>query len=184
MSFFLLFGALALGLGTAGVVMLAFRVTGRRAPRWMAPLAAGLAMMSFYIWMEYAWFQRISNALSGRIVVVETHSRSAWWQPWSLIRPQIVRFSAIDRQSVEPVGSNLVRAEVWLVDRFTGSVQVRQFYDCERPRRLDLDADTRLDDAGRPVDGDWRPIAPDEPHRTTACALADRPVELAGGSSP
>ncbi|NBB71731.1 MAG: hypothetical protein GVY33_15635 [Alphaproteobacteria bacterium] len=177
MSFFLLFGAIALGLGTAGVAMLAWRVTGRRAPRWAPPLAGGLAMMSFYVWMEYAWFQRVSNQLSERVVVVETHSRSVWWQPWSLLRPQVVRFSAIDRASVEPVGRELVRLELWLVDRYTGSAQVSQIYDCSEPRRLDVAADTRFDDAGRPVDGDWRRVPPAEPHRRVACRLAERPVD-------
>lgn len=183
MSFFLLFGAIALGLGTAGVVMLTFRVTGRRAPRWVPPLAGGLAMMSFYIWMEYAWFQRISNQLSERVVVVETHSRSAWWQPWSLVRPQVVRFSAIDRDSVAPVGEDLVRVEVWLVDRFTGSANISQLYDCDEPRRLDVAAETRFDDRGRPIDGDWRRIAVGDPHRLAACRLAGRAVDTGGASS-
>ena len=180
MSFFLLFGAIALGLGTAGVVMLACRVTGRRAPRWAPPLAGGLAMMSFYVWMEYAWFQRVSNQLSERVVVVETHSRSVWWQPWSLLRPQVVRFSAVDRASVEPVGQDLVRIELWLVDRYTGSAQVSQIYDCTEPRRLDVTADSRVDAAGRPLEGDWRRIAPADAHRRVACRLADRPVDAAG----
>ncbi len=183
MSFFLLFGTIVLGLGTAGVVMLGFRATGRPAPRWAPPLAAGLAMMSFYIWMEYAWFQRIANQLSGRVVVVETYSRSVWWQPWSLLRPQVVRFSAIDRESVEPVGEDLARVELWLVDRFTGSAHVGQVYDCDEPRRLDVAEETRFGEQGRPVDGDWRRIAPDDPHRLTACRLADRAVDLAGSSS-
>jgi hypothetical protein len=48
-SFFLLIGTIALGLGTAGLVMLGFRARGRRAPRWAPPLAAGVVMMSFYV---------------------------------------------------------------------------------------------------------------------------------------
>ena len=183
MSVFLLFGAIALGLGTAGVVMLAGRVAGRRAPRWAPPLAGGVAMMSFYVWMEYAWFQRISNQLSERVVVVETYGRSAWWQPWSLVRPQVVRFSAVDRASVEPVGEALVRLELWLVDRYTGSARVEQLYDCDEPRRLDVTTATRFDDEGRPIDGDWRRIAPDDPHRLAACRLGGRAVARAATSS-
>jgi hypothetical protein len=182
-SLFLLFGMISLGLGTAGVVMLGFRAVGRRAPRWMPPLAAGVAMMSFYIWMEYAWFHRIANQLSGRIVVVETYSRSAWWQPWSLIHPQIVRFSAIDRRSVEAVGDELARVEMWLVDRFTGSAQVSQVYDCAEARRLDVTENTRFDTRGRPVGGDWRRVAADDPHRLAACRLAGRSAEPSGASS-
>jgi len=180
-SFFLLVGTLSLGLATAGIVMLGFRAGGRRAPRWAPPLAAGVVMLSFHIWMEYAWFARVSNQLSGRIVVVDTHGRRAWWQPWSLIHPPVVRFSAIDRAGVEPVGDDLARAELWLVDRYTGSAQVSQIYDYTEPRRLDVAADTRFDDAGRPVDGDWHRIPPGDPHRRVACRLAERPVDDAVG---
>jgi hypothetical protein len=182
-SFFLLFGAIALGLGTAGVAMLAFRVVGRRAPRWVPPLAGGLAMFSFYLWMEYAWFERVTLPLSENVVVVETFERRAWWQPWSLIAPTTVRFTAMDRRTAEPVGEELARVELWLVDRYTGSARVAQIYDCRAPRRLDVGPQTRLDDAGRPVNGEWRRIAADDPHRRTACRLAGRPVEEDGATS-
>jgi hypothetical protein len=33
------------------------------------------------------------------------------------------------------------------------------------------------------VDGDWRRIAADDPHRRTACRLAGRPVEEDGVTS-
>ncbi len=183
MSFFLLFGAIALGLGTAGVAMLAFRVVGRRAPRWVPPLAGGLAMFSFYLWMEYAWFERVTMPLSEEIVIVETFERRAWWQPWSLVVPTTVRFTAIDRRGVVPVGDDLARVELWLVDRYTGSGRVEQVYDCAAPRRLDVASGTAFDARGRPLDGDWRPIAPDDPHRLTACRLAGRPVAGEGATS-
>jgi hypothetical protein len=175
-SFFLLFGAISLGLGCAGVVMLAFRLARRRAPRWLPPLAGGLAMFSFFIWMEYAWFARVTAPLSDRIVIVERIERRAWWQPWSLIYPQIVRFTAIDGRNVVAVGDDLARVELWLVDRYTGSAHVTQIYDCDEPRRLDVTADTRLDEEGRPVDGDWRRVEADDPHRRAACRLAERPI--------
>jgi len=175
-SFFLLFGAISLGLGTAGVALLAFRLFGRRAPRWVPPLAGGVAMFSFYLWMEYAWFERVTLPLSEDIVVVETYARRAWWQPWSLVAPITVRFIAMDRRTAEPVGEDLARIELWLVDRYTGSARVEQIYDCAEPRRLDVTADTRTDAAGRPIDGAWRSIRPDDPHRRTACRLVDRSV--------
>jgi len=177
---FLLLGAISLGLGAAGVTMGAFRLIGRRAPRWAAPLAAGVVMFSFYVWMEYTWFPRLANQLSERIVVVETHARSAWWQPWSLLRPQIVRFTAIDGAAAEPVGDGLARVELWLVDRYTGSRRVTQLYDCAAPRRLDLTDATRVDGDGVPEDGAWRRIAPDDAHRRVACRLVDRPLASAG----
>jgi hypothetical protein len=56
-------------------------------------------------------------------------------------------------------------------------------YDCDEPRRLDVTGDTRFEETGRPVAGDWRRIAPDEPHRLAACRLVDRPVDDARGAS-
>jgi len=181
LSLFLLIGTISIGLGSAGLVMLAFRLVGRRAPRWTLPAVAGVVMLTFHVWMEYAWFARISNQLSARITIVETVTRSAWWQPWSLIEPQIVRFTAIDGASVEAVGDELAQVELWLVDRYSGSRRVTQIYDCAAPRRLDVADTTGLDaDALRRTDA-WRSIAPGDPHRLAACRLADRPVDRGDG---
>jgi hypothetical protein len=92
------------------------------------------------------------------------------------VAPTTVRFTAMDRRTAEPVGEDLAGIELWLVDRYTGSARVAQIYDCAEPRRLDVTAETRFDDAGRPIEGAWRPIAADDPHRLTACRLAGRPV--------
>lgn len=168
MSAFLLIGTIVLGLGAGGLTMLAFRLFGRRAPRWLVPMVAGVVMLGFHITMEQTWFERIRLQLSDRIEVVETIERRVWWQPWTLVSPQTVRFMAIDTASVEAVGDQRVRVELWLVDRFQGSSRVTQVYDCAAPRRVDLVGDETFE----PDDADWLRIDPRDPVRRAACRAA------------
>jgi hypothetical protein len=177
LSAFLLIGTIVLGLGAGGLTMLVFRLFGRRAPRWLLPTVAGVVMLGFHILMEQTWFDRIAAQLSGRIEVVETIERRVWWQPWTFVSPQTVRFMAVDTASVEEVGPNVVQVDLWLVDRFQGSNQVSQVYDCDEPRRVDL-----IGESGFDADSaDWRPVAPDDPIRRTACRAADIAPDPAGG---
>ncbi|MEP0154063.1 MAG: hypothetical protein ABJE81_05245, partial [Pseudophaeobacter sp.] len=46
------------GIAVAGVVMLVNNVTGARLPRWLAPVAAGLAMIGVTVTSEYSWYSR------------------------------------------------------------------------------------------------------------------------------
>ncbi len=169
MSAFLLIGTIVSGLGSAGVVMLLFRLFGRRAPRWLLPTVAGIVMLTMHIALEQSWFRRLEAQLTDRVVVVETFEQARWWQPWTLIQPQIVRFSAIDRESVEPMDANLVRAELWLVDRRQGSMRVMQLYDCETPRRVDW-VDAQEATALPPAEA-WTSVPADDAIRRVACRL-------------
>lgn len=171
MSAFLLIGTIVSGIGAAGVVLLAFRLTGHRAPRWLLPVVAGAVMLTMHISLEGSWFRRLEAQLSDRTVVVQTFARQSWWQPWTLIWPQTVRFTAIDQDGVAPLAGDLVQVEVWLVDRFHGSSRVVQVYDCATPRRADR-FEAMADPAPRPPgEGEWVRIAPDDPLRRTACAM-------------
>lgn len=169
MSAFLLIGTIVSGLGSAGVVMLLFRLFGRRAPRWLLPMVAGAVMLTMHISLEQSWFRRLEAQMTDRIVVVETFEQAMWWQPWTLVQPQIVRFSAIDRDSIEPLDANLVRAELWLVDRRHGSTRIMQLYDCEAPRRADWVGPEETTSVP-PADA-WRSVPDDDAVRRVACAL-------------
>lgn len=151
--------------------MLAFRLVGRRAPRWLLPTVAGLTMLAMHVSLERSWFPRIAAQLSGRIEIVETFERRMWWQPWTLVWPQTVRFSAIDTDSVAPLGDGLVQVEVWLVDRHQGSGRILQIYDCGKPRRADRPEGAPLEP---PAAGEWIEVRPDDALRTAVCRLAQR----------
>ncbi len=174
MSAFLLIGTIVLGFAMAGMVMLGYRLVGRKAPRWLPPAVGGATMLAFHILMEQTWFERVSGQLSDRVEVIETFRRQAWWQPWTLVQPQVVRFIAVDGASVESVAGDRARADVWFVDRFQGSAKVEQLYDCTEPRRADLFAEAGIDAEGAPVGAPWVEVAADDPIRQAVCERAGR----------
>lgn len=173
MSAFLLIGTIVSGIGAAGLVLLAFRLGGRRAPRWLLPVVAGAVMLAMHVSLENSWFRRLEAQLSDRTMVIETFARQAWWQPWTLIWPQTVRFTAIDRDRLAPLADDLVQVEVWLVDRFHGSSRIVQVYDCAAPRRADRFEAAAEPEPREPAEGEWVRIAPDDPLRRAACAMRD-----------
>ncbi len=166
MSAFLLIGTIVSGIAVAAIFHLVLRFLGVTVPRWLLPTVAGATMLVMHVGFETTWFERLRAQLSDRIEVVETFTREAWWQPWSYVLPQIVRFTAIDTASAVVVGEARVQVEVWLVDRFQGSVSVVQVYDCATPRRADLGAGASAADAL-----DWVRIEADDAVRRAACRL-------------
>ncbi|MEM7226972.1 MAG: hypothetical protein AAF495_28645 [Pseudomonadota bacterium] len=157
-----LIATLAAGAGTAGLIYLVYRTVGRKAPRYLLPLAAGISMLSFAVWNEYSWFQRTKGQLPEQVRVVKTFTAQAPWQPWSYLVPMIDRFIAID-------GANIRRnqalpgyalAEVIFVERRSPTVVSRQLFDCPGARRADVAA-AAFDESGLPQDASWTAVAPD-----------------------
>lgn len=171
MSAFLLIGTIVSGVGAAGVLMLVCRLLGQRAPRWLLPVVAGTTMLAMHVSLENSWFRRLEAQLSEQTAVVQTFARQTWWQPWTAIWPQTVRFTAIDRSSAISFDRSLVQVEVWLVDRFQGSSRVVQVYDCARPRRADRFEVAAEPAAQTPAPKDWVAIAADDALREAACDL-------------
>lgn len=169
MSIFLLFGTITFGVALAGVVMIVGKVIGWKPPRWVLPAVAGAGMLTFHIWMEYQWFKRIALQLPPSVEVAEQFTRQTFWQPWTLVVPQVVRFTAVDRRTVSAVGDGLAAAEVLLVDRFRPALVSPQLYDCAHPRRADL---TGIDEIVVPPEGAWFEIEPGNPLQRVICSVA------------
>lgn len=88
------------GLGAAGIAMGIRALTRKRAPRWLIPVFAGLGMMAFQIYMEYNWYDQMTDRLPESSVVVSTESAAEFWRPWSFFVPQINRITVLDRESL------------------------------------------------------------------------------------
>ena len=84
----------------AGIAMLLRLMTKGRMPRVMIPIFAGLGMLGFTIWGEYAWFDRTAGALPDDVVVVQTHAEPSTYRPWTHLRPFVNRFMAVDTTTV------------------------------------------------------------------------------------
>lgn len=114
-----LIAALVAGLGAGGVAMLLRRISGKRLPGWLVPVAAGLAMIAYGIWSDYAWRDRTVAALpEGSVVLAEIPS-PIWWKPWTLLAPPVERLSAVHAAGARTRDDRpgLVLAQVLLMAR-------------------------------------------------------------------
>ncbi|MEM9781033.1 MAG: hypothetical protein AAF899_01020 [Pseudomonadota bacterium] len=165
----ILVASVALGLGGAGVVLLLFKLTGKTAPRYAAPIAAGLSMASFMLWNEYTWFDRAQAALPDGAKIAETYEHASWVQPWTLAVPRVTRFAAV---TLEPPGA-LRWGWVTLAARFEGSQRIPVVFDCAAGRRAALSeaAQARLESGSppAPADLDWVEVGTRDPLLAAAC---------------
>ncbi|WP_029058074.1 hypothetical protein [Stappia stellulata] len=167
--FFTLISTFVLGLAVAGIILLVNRTIGGRLPRWTTPAAAGLAMLAYTIWTEYDWVDRTTRGLPNGLEVVRTYETSNILQPWTLIAPRINRLVALDRPSIE-TNENAPRyrkASLYLFARFDQPRELRQIYDCEQNRRIDLLPGETVDPAEIP-DAAWEQLSND-PVATEVC---------------
>lgn len=151
------------GICAAGFVLLFYRARGRKSPRYLIPLAAGLAMLAYNIWDEYSWASRTIAALPKHIEVVETFSGSAVWKPWTYLVPQIERFTSVDRSKLRRNDElpGYVLAEIILVARRSPTAVTQQLYDCRKARRTDVMQSEGFDEKGLPLNQDWVALEPD-----------------------
>jgi hypothetical protein len=161
-------GAVMTAVLAACVAFIIQRWTGVNA-RWLIPASAGAAMLGFTLWNDYTWFSRLSADLPPEVVVVRTFDQSNAMQPWSLAVPITNRFQAVNRATRQrsEVDPNIVRAEVYLVARWTPTFTTIQVFDCATGRRADA-VDPGPD--GLPKPEAWTQISRDDPLLAAACA--------------
>ncbi|MEZ5933875.1 MAG: hypothetical protein R3F54_18380 [Alphaproteobacteria bacterium] len=154
---FNLIGMVVAGVAAAGCVLLACRLVRKRPPKWLLPMVAGAAMLSFHLWNEYSWFDRVTRGLPERMQVAERYTYESLLQPWTLLVPRINRFTAVDRGSIRrnERAPGYVMADILLVKRLDPAVKLTQLYDCRQARRTDILSSTEVDERGLPVNASW-----------------------------
>ena len=146
---------------------------GRKLPKWVMPAAAGLAMVGYSIWNEYAWFPKIRADLPASVVVVQEVSEAAPWRPWTYLAPLVVRFVAIDTDKIDhPVAARpeLARTDLLLVARWRPFAAVPVVYDCDAKARADLIGGGALGGDGTLSGAVWVTLAQDDQGLAAACA--------------
>ncbi|MCB4824978.1 hypothetical protein [Roseicella aerolata] len=169
---FQLLGTVVLGVAAAGVLLVAYRTLGRRAPRWILPVAAGAAMLGFHIWSEYTWFRRTAAALPPPLTVAMAPASTSIIQPWTLVVPRVERFAAIDPRAIRwnERAPGLRMVEVFLIARYMPTFTTLQLFDCATPRRADVPRDLALDPGDMPQGAVWVELDPADPLRRAVCA--------------
>ncbi len=88
------------GLGSAGVALLLRYLSGKRLPRWIVPVCAGLGMLAYQINYEYTWFDYKRQQLPESAQVISTEKSQMLWRPWTYLYPLTTGFSVVDRDNL------------------------------------------------------------------------------------
>lgn len=164
--------AVVTGVALAGVAMLLRWISRGLLPKWIVPAMAGLGMLSYSIWSEYSWFDRMNIALPG-LAVSWKNEQTAFWRPWSYIEPVTTRFTAVDLKSAKrnPNQPGLVMIDILLLARWQPVTPVRVVFDCQNARRADLvDGNVSIADDGSLVGAEWIKLEPDDAALKIACS--------------
>lgn len=169
---FELIAAVVAGVALAGVAMMLRWLSRGFLPKWIVPAMAGLGMLSYSIWSEYSWFDRMNIALPG-LAVSWKNEQTAFWRPWSYIEPVTTRFTAVDLKSAKrnPNQPGLVMIDILLLARWQPVTPVRVVFDCQNARRADLvDGNVSIADDGSLVGAEWTKLEPDDAALKIACS--------------
>lgn len=160
-----------IGFGAAGIILILNWISGRRLPRAMLPIGAGLAMIGFTIWSEYNWYPRTLSQLPDGVVVLNQNEKTAFYQPWSYLKPYVDRFMAVDvaralRNDNQP---QQVIVPIFVMGRWAPGSQIPVLVDCAESRRADMADGMDFDDQGAPVGAAWIPLEEGDPLLEAVC---------------
>lgn len=166
-----LIATLFAGIGAAGLVMVLNQLTGRRLPKWLMPVAAGVGMIAMTISNEYTWFKRTVERLPDGLEIALTVDEQSWLRPWTQLAPYTKRFVAVD---VANVRRNTAQPDQRLVDlfffgRWSPVNQTPVLMDCAGARSAVLIDGATFSADGSVADADWQTMPPDDPVLSVVC---------------
>ena len=164
--------SLVIAFAAFGLVHLCLRLLGVVAGRkgW-ALIAAGIAPIAYQIHDEYTWFERTGAGLPRTVEVIAVYPLESAFRPWTLIRPAVTRFAAVDHglTRVNAALPDLKLIVTLLAERNEATLMLTQAVDCGRKKRAELPPDTDYDATARPVTDDWRAMAATDPLYDAVC---------------
>lgn len=159
------------GIACAGLAMLLIRVSGRRLPKWLTPVAAGVGMLAVTISNEYTWFDRTTAELPDGLEVALTVDEQSWFRPWTQIWPYTKRFVAVDtgtaRNHENQPDQTLV--DLYFFGRWSPVNQAPVLFDCAGQRSALLIDGADFAPDGSLRNAQWEALAPDDAILTLAC---------------
>lgn len=166
-----LIATLVAGIAAAGFVMLLNRLLGGLLPRWLAPVAAGAAMIATTVYNEYTWYERTRDALPDDMIVVQTVNSRAPYRPWTYAVPFVDRFAAADTATMRrhPAQPDMRLADVYFFGRWAAANVVPVLADCKHRKRAALTNGISFETDGRVEGVDWIEVTADDPLVATIC---------------
>lgn len=166
-----LIATLVAGVAGAGLVLAANRILGGRLPRWMTPVAAGVAMLAVTISSEYNWYGRTRAALPAGLEVVQEVESRAFYRPWTYLYPFVGRFAAADlasrRQNAALPGQHMV--DLYFFARWSPVSKLPVLVDCTGRRRAALADGAEFGADGAVTGADWVAAGADDPVLGAVC---------------
>ena len=133
---------IAAAFGMAGLALIIThlsKLAGFRAPKWLIPLFAAFGIFAFQVHQEYHWYEQKVAKLPEGVVEVKKIEDSAWFRPWTYIKPQTVRFMAADVGQAKSYIANpqIKLVNLYLFGRRMSAQRVPQVIDCAKGARAD-----------------------------------------------
>ncbi|WP_275286450.1 hypothetical protein [Halomonas elongata] len=143
-----LIAAIFAGLGAAGLGLLLRTLSGKRLPRWVVPVCAGLGMLGYQVQHEYGWFDHKQQQLPDSARVVSTTQEPALWRPWTYLLPMTTAFTVVDRDDVAMETVDGQRLAEFILYRFTSGAAQRvihqaQLLNCDSRELVPLSEEQR-----------------------------------------
>lgn len=161
------------GIACAGVVLLLNIATGRRLPKWIMPVAAGLGMIGMTISNEYTWFTRTAERLPEGVEIAMTVEEQSWTRPWTQAFPYTKRFVAVDtgtaRKNERLPDQRL--ADLYFFGRWSPVNQAPMLFDCASARSALLIDGAEFGDDGTVANADWQSMPQGDPILKMVCEV-------------
>ena len=159
------------GIACAGVVLLINTATGKRFPKWIMPVCAGLGMLFMTISNEYTWFSRTAELLPDGVTVATTVEEQSWLKPWTMLKPYTKRFVAVDIANAR-TNSKLpdqTLADLYFFGRWSPVNQAPVLFDCRGNRSSLLIDGADFNTDGSIVNVEWENMPEDDAILSLIC---------------
>ncbi|MDN3524371.1 hypothetical protein QWY79_03745 [Halomonas sabkhae] len=138
-----LIAAVFAGLGAAGIGLLLRSLSGKRLPRWIVPVCAGLGMLGYQIQHEYGWYEHTRQQLPESARVISTSQEAALWRPWTYLLPMTTSFTVVDQDDLglsQADGQTLAQFRLYRFTSGPGQSVVHQGYllNCDKRELVPL----------------------------------------------
>lgn len=124
--------------GAAGALLayLVKRWTKGRAPKWLMPACAAVAMLGTAISNEYAWFGQMKANLKPGVGVIQSYESAQFFRPWTYVKPLTLTFIAFDAASAETQADGVFVGDVYLFSRWQDTQALQVMFNCDAASSL------------------------------------------------
>ncbi|MDN3553528.1 hypothetical protein QWY74_08630 [Halomonas almeriensis] len=164
-----LIAAVFAGLGAAGLGLLMRLLSGKRLPRWIVPIMAGMGMLGYQIQHEYGWYEHTRAQLPDSARIVSTSQDTALWRPWTYLLPMTTAFTLVDEDGLRHIradGQTLAQFQLYRFSSGVGQSVVHQAHllNCDNRELIPLGQQKQ-----RPQTDERRRLGADDPLYRQVC---------------